>query len=175
MCEVLSPFTDTVTISFVTLYPKLKTPLIRDVSPQEKVELARELGCVAAEYRLNITACCQQEDFSPYGILPSSCIDAKRIEKICGVPLDLKKDKNQRKGCGCAESIDIGAYNTCLNACVYCYANDSFPTTLRRYQSHDPYSPLLMGKVMDNETILPRKTHSNKQQQMEWNDLAQKA
>ncbi|RGT71530.1 DUF1848 family protein [Ruminococcus sp. AF18-22] len=32
--------------------------------------------------------------------------------------LSAQKAKGQRPVCGCIESIDIGAYNTCLNGCV---------------------------------------------------------
>lgn len=31
----------------------------------------------------------------------------------------------QRTGCGCAASVDVGAYDTCPHGCAYCYATSS--------------------------------------------------
>jgi hypothetical protein len=157
MCEKLSPYTDTVTISFVDMYPKFKTPYIRTITANEIVELSEYVGVTATEYGLSAVACCEKDDLTKYGIGRSSCIDRERIEKIIGCPLKIKADKNQREGCGCVESIDIGAYNTCLNGCVYCYANNSFTTALRRHESHNPESELLIGIVSDGEKITDRK------------------
>lgn len=162
MCEKLSYYTNTVTISFVDMYPKLKTTLIRPIAINEITELSEYIGFTAREFGLRAVACCEKDDLLRYGIERSSCIDRKRIEKVCGYSLDIKADKNQREGCGCVESIDIGAYNTCLNGCVYCYANDGITTTRRRYESHNPKSELMIGMVTDDEKIMERNVKSNR-------------
>ena len=119
MCGKLSPFTDTVVISFVDMYTKLKTPLIRPITEVEIAELSAFIGKTAKQYGIRAVACSESGDLSGYGIEKSACIDRGRIERLIGCPLDIKNDKNQRANCGCCESIDIGAYNTCMNGCVY--------------------------------------------------------
>lgn len=166
LCRKLSSFTDTVVISFVDMYPKLKSDVIRPVTTDEMMELSEYIGKTAKEYGLRAVACCEKDNLTKYGIERSSCLDRKRIGKICGCTFDFKSDKNQRDGCGCVESIDIGAYNTCLNGCIYCYANDSFTTTLRRHESHNPESELLIGTVVDGEKITDRKVKSNKEERI---------
>lgn len=166
MCSKLSPYTDTVTISFVDMYSKLKTKLIRPVKENEIAELSAFIGKIANDYGIRAVACCEKEDLTKHGIEQSSCIDRRRIEKIIGCSLNIKPDRNQRTGCGCFESIDIGMYNTCLNGCVYCYANDSFSTTLRRNESHNPANELLIGSITDGEKIIDKKVKSDKQAQM---------
>ena len=166
MCEKLAPFTDTVTISFVDLYSKLHTSLIRKIEMDEMTELASFIGETVAEYGLNAVACCEDLDLTPYGIQRSSCIDKARIEKILGCPLDIKFDRNQRKDCGCCESIDIGAYNTCLNGCVYCYANYSDSSVQRNRLCYAPDSPILCGRVNPDEIIKDRTVRKNRQEQI---------
>ncbi|HBR31012.1 MAG TPA: DUF1848 domain-containing protein [Clostridiales bacterium] len=162
MCDKLSSYTDTVTISFVDMYSKLKTNLIRPITEDEIAELAEFIGKTAKEHGIRAVACCEKYDLTKYGIGQSSCIDRERIEKVCGYLLDVNADKNQRDCCGCAESIDIGAYNTCPNGCVYCYANDRSSTTLRRHESHSPESEMLIGTVANGEKITDRKVKTNR-------------
>ena len=64
------------------------------------------------------------------------------------------KHKGTRQGCHCIESRDIGAYDTCLNACKYCYANKSPRKALENYQYHDPDSLLLLGNVQPDDIII---------------------
>jgi hypothetical protein len=163
LCDLLHEYTESVTISFVDIYSKLKTNLIRKITDDEIAELGIFIGQTSKNYGLSAKACSEKTDLTAYGIKKASCIDKAVIEKICGCPLDLKADKNQRDGCGCYESIDIGAYNTCLNGCVYCYANDSTATTERRHGSHDPDGELLVGTIKSDEKIIERKVKSNKQ------------
>ena len=123
LCDVLSPYTPTVTISFVDMYAKIISPLVRIISEAEMLELAAFFGETAGEFGLGIRACCEAADLTPCGIHPASCIDPHVLKNLCGRPLHLPRDRNQRPGCGCVASIDIGAYNTCRSGCVYCYAN----------------------------------------------------
>jgi hypothetical protein len=52
---------------------------------------------------------------------PARCIDAARIADIAGRPV-AAATKGNRPGCLCAESRDIGAYDSCVHGCRYCYA-----------------------------------------------------
>ncbi|MEA4831157.1 MAG: DUF1848 domain-containing protein [Oscillospiraceae bacterium] len=165
MCEKLSPYTNTVTISFVDMYPKLRTKLILPITEDKITELSAFIGKTAKEYGIRAVACCEKNDLTPFGIQKASCIDRELIERILSerakpekIALDtLFPDRNQREGCGCCESIDIGAYNTCMNGCIYCYANNDPVSTARRHKAHDPNGELLFGAVGENEKITIRK------------------
>jgi hypothetical protein len=145
MSEQLSPYTNSVTISFVDLYRKLKTPLVRDIITEEIEIISKSFAYIAARVGFPVRACCEKMNLTTYGINPASCIDRQTIEKICGYTVTTKSDKNQRPGCGCIAAVDIGAYNTCQNGCVYCYANHSIPSVKANCQRHDPKREYLLG------------------------------
>ncbi len=146
LCSRLYKYTSDCTISFVDMYSKLKTDMLREISSSEMRELCRFMGAAAVRYGVQVKACCEKLDFSEFGINKASCIDEKVIERICGYPLEIKKDKNQRMGCGCCKSIDIGAYNTCRNGCVYCYANYSNKAVERNCARYDVSGEFLVSK-----------------------------
>ena len=156
LCELLSPYTDTVVISFVDLYKKLNSPLVLEISEAEIMTLAGFIGETARRFGLRAVTCSEAADLSRFGIGRSSCIDKARIERILGCRIDAKPDKNQRSGCGCIESIDIGAYDTCTNGCLYCYANRSIAAAARNFAVHDPSGELLFGKIGEGEIIRER-------------------
>jgi len=166
LCEKLSPYTECVTISFVDLYPKLKTDLLRPITPEEMAVLSEYIGRTAREYGLVPKACCEAMDFSSCGIGSAGCIDRSRIEKLIGCPLAIGPDKNQRAGCGCVESVDIGAYDTCLNGCVYCYANRGPDTARRRFERHDPLGEMLIGGLQEGDKVTEKPAVSAKQTQL---------
>ena len=54
-------------------------------------------------------------------LAPARCIDVARLSDIAGYDIAARQ-KGNRDGCLCAESRDIGAYDTCAHGCMYCYA-----------------------------------------------------
>lgn len=175
LCQKLAPYTDTVVFSFVDLYAKLNQAMnglcrLRPAQAQEIAQLVPYLAQTAKAYGLRAAACCEKLNFAPYGVEPSSCIDRERIEKIIGVPLKLKADKNQRPGCGCCESVDLGAYNSCANGCVYCYATAGAAAAAQRCAQQNPFAPLLGSEVKNSERIVERKTESAKVRQLSFLD-----
>lgn len=153
LCKKLSGHTEQVTISFVDLYRKICSPLIRAIKTEEMQALAAFVGECAASYSIVPKSCC--EDFASPLIQRGACIDRALLEKVCGSPLKLSPDKSQRSGCNCCESVDIGAYYTCKNGCVYCYAGQSASL-------HNPDSELLVGTVGPTDKITERKVQSGK-------------
>lgn len=129
LVRALSPYTEKCIISFLDFYPKIEKVLsaqgVSRMTLEEMTELAIIISSIAARYNLKVESCCEEIDLSQFGITKSHCIDGALIQKITGKEAAFKPDKNQRAGCGCVSSVDIGVYNTCRHNCIYCYANRS--------------------------------------------------
>ncbi len=148
-------------ISFVDLYRK-SASVFREHHISETAEdnirrIAQQFSVIAESGGFEISTCAEQIDLSEYGIQHGSCIDSSYIQRLFGLRLGVPKDKNQRESCGCAESVDIGAYNTCPHDCRYCYANFSREVTAANIKRYDPNSPLLCSVLTDDDRITDRK------------------
>jgi DNA repair photolyase len=53
------------------------------------------------------------------------------------------KAKPTRQECGCTQSSDIGAYDTCPHGCVYCYANMHKRRACKAFDNHNKDSAFL--------------------------------
>ena len=161
LARALHGCTDQVVISFLDVYPKIKkrmAPLGTTELPETELRaFAKELACIARANDMRIATCAESIDLRAEGVEPGSCIDKNRLEELLGRPLKLSKDKNQRPACGCVESVDIGAYNTCLHGCRYCYANGSDSLVMKNTGQYDAFSTLLCGNVGDEDTVTVRK------------------
>lgn len=115
---------------------------------------------------MTIASCAEQIDLTSCGIAHNSCIDKDLIENIIGCKINAQKDKNQRKECGCMESVDIGTYNTCKNGCKYCYANYHQESVLKNCKQYDPDAPLLCGTVTEDDKITQRRVKSLREGQL---------
>ena len=166
MAKHLAGCTDTCVVSFLDQYRCMQTACapLQLISPfaQEMQELFLRLSAIAADYGMRLCTCCEDIPDAPR----SSCIDKARLERILGCSLSLAPDKNQRPSCGCFESIDIGAYDTCANGCLYCYATHSRSAVQRNLAAHDPRSPLLFGMLSQQDVVTERRVMSCKMQQI---------
>ena len=170
IAESLNGYTEKCVISFVDIYPKNKKNMdglsSYELNDNDLREFAKKLSKIAVDNNIKIGSCAEKMDLNDCGIVHNCCIDKELIEKIVGCKLNVEKDKNQRIECGCVESVEIGTYNTCKNGCVYCYANYSRKTVNSHTQCHDPYSPLLFGRVGEDDVIKERKMTSLIERQM---------
>ncbi|MCI8364710.1 MAG: DUF1848 domain-containing protein [Eubacterium sp.] len=170
LASKLAPYTEKCTVSFIDLYNKteqnMKLLKIQWVTSEHQVELLQRFVETAKKYNIYIDTCAEVCDFTDIGVFPAHCIDKERFEKIGKYRLHVGKDKNQRSECGCIESIDIGAYDTCQNGCLYCYANRSESRVNTNYEKHDCHSPLLFGVPDEKDTVKERSVRSFADRQM---------
>lgn len=171
----LNGYCKRVVISFVDLYAKTKKNMkdiqTIDKKQSELILFSKKLAEIAVSNGMEIETCAELIDLSSCGIKHSSCIDKSLIEKIIGCPIKVEKDKNQREECGCVESVEIGAYNTCLNGCKYCYANYSEERVKANRALYDVHSPILCSKITDEDKITERAVKSIREGQISLFDL----
>jgi hypothetical protein len=143
LARALGSFVDEVVVSFCTIYRKSARNLAKsaerhgfvwyDPPLDEKRAFIAELAAIAADAGLRLTVC-SQSDVLATGAEPAACIDAARLSILAGRPISARQ-KGNRPGCLCAESRDIGGYDTCAHGCAYCYAvgdHDRARTAVRR-------------------------------------------
>lgn len=160
IAEALQGYTVKCVISFVDIYTKIRKSMqalnVRSLPEGELLSFAGQIASIAGDYGITVAACAEALDLSACGIAHNSCIDRELIERITGYKIRGDKDKNQRKECGCVESIEVGTYNTCRNGCLYCYANYSRERVLQSESIYDADSPILCGRITEEDRITER-------------------
>jgi hypothetical protein len=161
----LKGYTNKVTFSFMDFYKKISESVkaigIKEITGAEKNIIAENFSRIAKDNDLAVDTCAEDIDLSKYDITHARCIDDRLIAQITERNFVVKKDKNQRPACGCARSIDIGEYNSCANACAYCYATYSHNTVQNNIKKHDRLSPLLIGEMNSGDIVKERKSEQS--------------
>ena len=169
IADRLAAYTGKVVISFVDMYAKIRRSAaacsIRETGRDDMLWLSGEMARIAERHGLRIESCAEQAEFLDQAIGHGSCVDRKLIERLTGCRLTGGKDRNQRKECGCLEGVDLGAYNTCLNGCKYCYANFSHEKAAENAGRCRVDSPFLCGELGPEDRVTDRAVRSMKDNQ----------
>ena len=155
MASELSGYTNDCTISFIDMYQKVlrNFPEVNEVTVDERLKIGEKFSKKANEYDLKMKTCVEGTLLDQFGFDSSGCMTQNVIEKAIGNNLKIPKGKYQIRECNCIFGRDIGAYNTCLHGCRYCYANSNMKLVKKNQKLHNPDSPLLIGEVKDDDVV----------------------
>lgn len=163
LANSLAGFTDRCVISFVDMYGFVEKNMRNNnlvQTPHNREQLlsfCRELSNIANQNGMNVFTCAEAAALEETGIQHGSCIDKDLIEKIVGYPIKSHKDKGQREACLCAESVDVGKYDTCGNGCKYCYACKDLNKVRKNLALYDPDSPILCDTIEPSDVITEKR------------------
>ncbi|MCX9026165.1 MAG: DUF1848 domain-containing protein [Candidatus Methanoperedens sp.] len=107
-----------------------------------RIKLANELADIAGNHGIKLLTCCGDYLLNQK-IAKAHCVDGKIIEELFYKNGFKLGEKPTRKDCGCTDSADIGAYDTCPHGCIYCYANMNKKIAENRHQNHDKNAAFL--------------------------------
>lgn len=171
MAAALEGFTSRCIFSFLDFYPKVHRLMqgmgAIEIRKPDMYRFAEGFSQIAQKHRLELFTCCEPADLSQYGIGHASCIDATMTGDLLGCSVQSKKDINQRPGCGCIESVEIGTYDCCTHGCKYCYATSSMGIARNNAARHNPKSPVLFGHLPEKAIITERQMPSVKNEQLQ--------
>lgn len=148
----LEGYTHRCIISFPTYYGKVIRNMqklqkeqqisYRDPSLAEKLELLDQLAQIGLDHGIQLFSCCS--DVLVQGkVQKAHCIDKSFLMNLFPDRVQKLKMNPTRKECGCCDSRDIGAYDTCPHGCIYCYANMNPQIAVQNYKNSNPETDLL--------------------------------
>ena len=163
--SLLKGYSSNIVISFIDKYKNvlnnMKYLKLIEFNDDELNLLAKSFSEIAKDNEFNIFTCGEKYKFIEYGFINGACLSktyALSLTKSLNKDVKFKKQTNRKNTyCQCVEMVDIGAYNTCLSRCKYCYANFDENSVNLNIKLHDENSSLLIGTLNKEDQIKVRK------------------
>lgn len=169
LCRSLEGSVSDCVISFIQLYGKTlrNFPGVREVTVEERRTLLSRMVPIAASSGIEIRTCAEYEGTAVDGLGVPGCFTRNVLRRYSGIDAPPVPGGPKREGCKCdLPSRDIGAYNTCLHGCKYCYANYDMNLVRKNFRMHDPDSPLLIGNLSPGDSVVEARQESLRQGQL---------
>ncbi len=143
----LQGYTKRCYFSFVDFYGKTQRNLrrvetehalaIQRPSIETQRGLVQMMRQIAGQRGIMLYSCCDKA-MTGDGVEQAHCIDLDMVRRLRGDAMLALKAAPTRLDCGCVDAADIGAYDTCVYGCSYCYATSSRAAALARMRQHQP-------------------------------------
>lgn len=140
-------------ISFVDDYKNTRAHDIVPLTTLQMEKIGKVFEPTIKKYNIKVQTCSETIDLSHYGIFKGECLSQDDMARLLGKRLEWPIDDMKREHCRCVLARDIGAYNSCLHYCKYCYANFDEKQIANNYHQHDMNSSLLIGHLNGSEKI----------------------
>lgn len=150
LCAMLKGYVSKMIVSFVDDYKNVRNNHLDYHEPSNEEYL--KLKEAFEKNDMKIVSC--MENKYQIGDEKDCCISIKYVFERTG---KLFKEWKARD-CHCVNMVDVGAYNSCLHGCKYCYANFDSKQIVSNYKMHDVNSSLLIGHLnLDDQVKIRRK------------------
>ena len=127
-------------------------PEIIPLAEEDKLKLLKGIGEISKKN--NLYTCATNDSYEKYCIHAAGCTTREILEQAHNVVYKNVKASGIRENCHCIPSRDIGAYNSCLSECKYCYANRKPEIPKNIIKLHDEKSLLLLGHLKENDKLM---------------------
>jgi hypothetical protein len=115
-------------------------------------DLLNWIATEAANRNLRVESCAEASLNVP-GIVPGRCVDAHLLNEISGRESSSLRHHNQRAGCLCHNSVDIGVNNSCGFGCQYCYATANHDRARETVNKHNSEWSCISQDACMNEHV----------------------
>ena len=130
---------------------------IREPNEKDYEIIGTSFSKIAKKHNITVQTCAEKQNLVQYGFIKSDCLTPNMVFKLTGLTKMKKWTSRKTPYCDCVEMVDVGAYNTCLHFCKYCYANYSEKEVIKNNKLHNPASSLLIGEIESDDIIKVRK------------------
>lgn len=159
LCTLLGGYVNKILVSFIDDYKNVrkneKSLNYREFREDDYKTIGENFSKIAALHNIVVHTCFEDRNLLEYSFSKGECLSSELAYIMTG-----KKYKKwtARKGnkCNCVQMVDIGAYNTCLHFCKYCYANFDERNVCNNCKLHNPKSSLLIGELKKDDIIKRR-------------------